>query len=88
MAAPGRCASRASTRRSRPGSSRSSWCSKDGDGREVWVVDGDRAERRAVTLGRRNALQVEVLAGLRAGEQVIVSSTASFGERRRVQLTD
>ncbi|GAP35604.1 efflux RND transporter periplasmic adaptor subunit [Piscinibacter sakaiensis] len=60
----------------------------DGDGREVWVVDGDRAERRAVTLGRRNALQVEVLAGLRAGEQVIVSSTASFGERRRVQLTD
>lgn len=35
---------------------------------------GDRAERRVVTVGRRNPLQVEVTSGLRAGDKVVVSS--------------
>jgi HlyD family secretion protein len=35
---------------------------------------GDRAERRVITVGRRNPQQVEVTSGLRAGDQVVVSS--------------
>jgi HlyD family secretion protein len=57
----------------------------------AWVFvfgrDGERAEKRAVRLGRRNNAQVEVLSGLAAGEQVIVSSYAPFGKAERLQLT-
>jgi len=40
---------------------------------------GDRrADRRAVTIGRRNPEQVEVTSGLRPGERVVTSSYAGF----------
>jgi HlyD family secretion protein len=35
---------------------------------------GRRAERRVITVGRRNPQQVEVTSGLRVGDQVVVSS--------------
>lgn len=35
---------------------------------------GDRAERRTITVGRRNPQQVEVTSGLRAGDKIVVSS--------------
>ena len=35
---------------------------------------GGRAERRAITIGRRNPRQVEVVSGLAAGDRVVVSS--------------
>jgi HlyD family secretion protein len=35
---------------------------------------GDRAERRVITIGRRNPQQVELTSGLRAGDKVVVSS--------------
>jgi HlyD family secretion protein len=50
--------------------------------------DGDRAEKRAVRLGRRNNAQVEVLSGLAAGDAVIISSYAPFGKAERLQLTN
>jgi HlyD family secretion protein len=54
----------------------------------VFVVrDGERAEKRAVKLGRRNNAQVEVLSGLAPGENVIISSYAPFGKAERLQLT-
>jgi RND family efflux transporter MFP subunit len=37
----------------------------------VWVVAGDRAERRDVVTGLDGAERVEIVSGLRAGEQVI-----------------
>jgi len=40
----------------------------------AFVVNGGRAERRAIAVGRRNPEQVEVLKGLRPGERVVVSS--------------
>lgn len=58
----------------------------DGGGAHAFVVDGARAERRALTLGRRNVRHVEVLAGLRAGEQVIVSSYAGFADKQQLRL--
>jgi HlyD family secretion protein len=62
----------------------------DGGAAEVFVLNGergDRAERRAVRLGRRNIQHVEVLAGLVAGEQVVTSSYADFHNTRTLRLS-
>jgi HlyD family secretion protein len=63
-----------------------------GDSGGAWVYvlapDGASAQRRPVRLGRRAAGRVEVLDGLRAGEQVIVSEVRRFGDAERLRLTD
>jgi RND family efflux transporter MFP subunit len=38
---------------------------------EVFLVVGDRAEKRAVTTGTGNGVSVEVLSGVKAGDQVV-----------------
>lgn len=55
----------------------------------VMVVDGSgkHATRRRLQTGRRNAEQVEVLGGLKAGDQVITSDYSSFQNVDRVDLT-
>lgn len=59
----------------------------DTGGAWVFVVDqAGRAEKRAVRLGRRNNSHVEVLSGLAAGEQVIISSYAAFGKAEQLQI--
>lgn len=56
-----------------------------------WVMvlspGGGSAERRRITIGRRNAEQVEVLSGLRPGDRVITSDYAAFEKADRVDLT-
>lgn len=48
----------------------------DEDGRDVvYVREGERYEERALTLGRRDAKNVEVAAGLKPGEQVVVAQS-------------
>lgn len=61
----------------------------DSGGAWVYTLAGNGvdAEKRMIRTGRRNNRQIEVLSGLRAGEQVIVSSYATFGDAARVQLT-
>ncbi len=56
----------------------------------VFVLDagGGTAQRRRVKLGRRNAEQVEVLDGLAAGEQVIVSDYAGLERIDRIDLKE
>ena len=44
----------------------------------VMRPDGVRADRRAITVRRRNPQQVEVASGLRPGERVVVSSYAGL----------
>lgn len=53
----------------------------------VMAADGAQAARRLVRIGRRSSTQVEVLAGLAAGERVIVSSYAPFATAGQLQLT-
>ena len=50
-----------------------------GGGTLAFVLDrsGRRAMRRTIVTGRRNPEQVEVSAGLRAGERVLTSATAA-----------
>lgn len=60
----------------------------DTGGQWVFVVDpsGDYAERRDVRFGRRNPEGIEVLQGLRDGEQVITSSYESLMNFDRIQF--
>lgn len=60
----------------------------DTGGAWAFVVDkaGQRAEKRAVRLGRRNNSHVEVLSGLEPGEQVVVSSYTPFGKAEQLQI--
>jgi HlyD family secretion protein len=61
----------------------------DSGGAWVYVMDatGHGAQRRAVRVGRRNNSQIEVLEGLAAGEKVILSSYAAYGNSPRLQIT-
>ncbi|PRC94956.1 efflux RND transporter periplasmic adaptor subunit [Solimicrobium silvestre] len=62
----------------------------DSGGAWVFVVspNGTTAERRMVKIGRRSNSQIEVVAGLAAGEKVIVSSYTGFGQATRLQLNN
>lgn len=59
-----------------------------GDWLFVLQPDAKSAVRRRIKLGRRNAEQLEVLAGLRAGERVIVSDYRGLGQIDRIVLTE
>lgn len=50
----------------------------------LYVRDGNQLERRAVKLGRRAVGQVEVLSGLRAGDEVLISQPPN--DAARLQL--
>lgn len=60
----------------------------DSGGAWVYVLarGGERAERRDIRLGRRSNSQLEVLDGLHAGEQVVVSGYAAYGNSLRLQI--
>lgn len=62
---------------------------QDTGGSWLFVVaqDGKSAVRRNVRLGRRNSRFIEVLDGLQAGEQVIVSPYSTFLDKDRLQIT-
>lgn len=53
----------------------------------VLSPDGDQATRRAIRIGRRNAEQVEILSGLKAGDRVITSDYAGLEKIDRIKLT-
>ena len=61
----------------------------DSGGAWVYVLDagGRTAQRRALRVGRRNHSQLEVLDGLAAGDKVILSSYAAYGNSPRLQIT-
>jgi HlyD family secretion protein len=61
---------------------------EDTGGAWVFVLtkSGTEAERRSVRLGRRNPEQVEVLAGLSAGERIITSSYDSLRRFDRISI--
>jgi HlyD family secretion protein len=57
-----------------------------GDWIFVLAPGGTSAERRRITIGRRNAEQVEVLTGLTPGEEVITSDYTGFERTDRINL--
>ena len=57
---------------------------REGDEDVVYVVRQDRVERRPVRLGAADGNRVDVLAGLAAGEQVVVEGPPTLAEGDRV----
>lgn len=54
----------------------------------VWVIAGEKVERRAVSISLTNSDQSTVSAGLSAGEAIVISSSAVLEDGRRVKLTN
>ena len=54
----------------------------------LWIpsLDGDKAYRRPVRIGRQNPMYYEVLEGLEDGERVIVSSYDTYGDNQVLLL--
>lgn len=59
---------------------------KDTGGNWVYVVEGDRAVKREIKLGRKNTENFEVLEGLQPGDEVITSSYENFGDNEVLLL--
>ena len=55
-------------------------------GKWIFVANGNKAERRAIKLGRENPLYYEVLGGLKAGEKVITSSYKDYKQAEILNL--
>jgi HlyD family secretion protein len=53
---------------------------KDTGGNWVYVLEGDRAVKRNIKLGRKNTEHFEVLEGLKPGDKVITSSYENYGD--------
>jgi HlyD family secretion protein len=54
----------------------------------AYVVNGDRAQRRAIRLGAIGIGEVEVLSGLKPGEQIIISGLDDVNKAPIVRLTN
>lgn len=59
---------------------------KDTGGNWVYVLEGDKAVKRDIKLGRKNTENFEVLEGLKPGDQVITSSYENFGDNEVLLL--
>ena len=59
-----------------------------GAGRIAYVVEGELAVRRAIRTGVSGDGRVELLDGVREGEQVVISSLDPFRDAERALLTD
>jgi len=54
----------------------------------VYVVEGDMARKRPVQLGVMSMGEVEILSGLKEGEQIVVSSVEDFASAPEARLVD
>jgi len=59
---------------------------RNGDQSVVWVVKGDEVERRAVRLGGERGGQVDVIAGVNAGETVVARPVEGLTDGSRVKV--
>src|SRR6267154_1191846 len=60
---------------------------RDDEGKKVvYLIKGNKAERRAVTLGGNRGADTEVLAGVAAGDNVMVTGPANLHDGQSVQI--
>lgn len=57
---------------------------RDGDQWAVFVIAGERAQKRAIEIGRRGEREAEALSGLAEGERVVVHPGDRLGDGSRV----
>lgn len=58
---------------------------KDTNGKWIFVVKNNKAEKRNISLGRENPLYYEVVSGLKQGEKVI---TSDYSELKKYEVLD
>jgi len=59
---------------------------QDTSGKWIFVVNGNKAERRNIEIGRENPLYFEIINGLKPGEQVVTSSYKDYQEAEILNL--
>ncbi len=57
-------------------------------GSYAYVVEGDTARKREITLGAMSVGEVEIVSGLKEGESIVVSSVADFSGAPEAHLSD
>jgi HlyD family secretion protein len=55
---------------------------------ELFVVNGDRLLKRKVVLGDSNFEYVEVISGLKEGDEVVISDMSDYNNKNKIQLSD
>lgn len=60
----------------------------DSGAKVVFVVKGDKVERRAITLGATRGGDVQVLAGLSSGEQVALGDLQKLDDGTRIEILE
>lgn len=60
---------------------------ESGGGRIIYVVNDNNATRAQVTLGARSIGEIEILSGLKAGDEIVISSIDVFNNRDQIYLT-
>ncbi|MCD1116694.1 efflux RND transporter periplasmic adaptor subunit [Chryseobacterium turcicum] len=58
---------------------------KDTNGKWIFVVKGNKAEKRNISLGRENPMYYEVVSGLKPGEKII---TSDYSELKKYEILD
>ena len=58
----------------------------EGGGKIVFVLQGERVERRAITVGAARGSEVQVIAGLASGERVVRGDLTKLADGMTVQL--
>jgi HlyD family secretion protein len=59
-----------------------------GAGRSAYVVEDGMARRTPIRIGATSIAEVEIVSGLSAGDEIIISSTDTFDNAQLVRLTD
>jgi HlyD family secretion protein len=55
-------------------------------GRFAYVMDGDIAVRRPISIGATSVSAVEVVEGLQPGDRVVIAGTDNFEDAERVAI--
>lgn len=61
---------------------------ESGGGRIAYVVNGKNALRTKIALGARSISEIEVVSGLKAGDEVVISSLDLFNNNDQIYLTE
>ncbi|TVX99749.1 efflux RND transporter periplasmic adaptor subunit [Cohnella terricola] len=61
---------------------------REGADSYVFVLNGDKAEKRKVELGRLNELNQEIISGVKAGEKLIVSGQHQLSDGEQVNVAN
>lgn len=53
---------------------------------DLWIVKGDKAEKKSVSLGESSYEYIEVISGLNEGEKVIISNMNEYSNKKSLKI--